>query len=322
LVKQKKYDDAIQLLERLVKAHPGNEDAELELFRVLVLTSHIDQARPMGPRLLAAHPHDAELLDLNGIVQRSLGNYAQSKTYLEEAIAIDPNASDARFNLGMVEELLGDWKDAANQLEKAIQLGAPQAEAHFELAKALRSIGESQRAVQELKTYQQLKKDEATRLAAAVDVSDGDKALQAGQVKEAVEHYRSAVEALPQSANYRYKLAVALDGAGDMEGEQAQLEAAIKIDPRMAGAQRQLGYVLAQSGDTAGSIEHFQLAVQAAPGWVEAWVNLAGELAQAGRFPDARKAAAKALDLDPKNALARELNQQLANDPRAKASRP
>ncbi|HEU5458460.1 MAG TPA: tetratricopeptide repeat protein [Terracidiphilus sp.] len=322
LVKQKKYDEAIQLLEHMVKTHPGNEGAELQLFRVLVLTSHIDQARPMAPRLLAAHPHDAELLDLNGIIQRSIGNYAQSKAYLEEAIRIDPNASDAHFNLGMVEELLGDWKDAAIHLEKAIQLGAPQAEAHFELAKALRSIGESQRASQELKIYQQLKKDEATRLAAAVDVTDGDKALHAGQVKEAVEHYRSAVEAQPQSANYHYKLAVALDRAGDLEGEQAQLEAAVKIDPKMAGAQKQLGYVLAQSGDTAGSIEHFKLAVQAAPGWVEAWINLAGELAQAGRFPEALTAAKKALELDPKNSLALELNQELANDPRAKGSRP
>ncbi|HVC47022.1 MAG TPA: tetratricopeptide repeat protein [Terracidiphilus sp.] len=322
LVKQKKYDDAIQLLEHMIKDHPGNQEAELALFRVLVLTNHIDQARPMAPKLLAQRPHDAELLDLNGIVQRSIGNYAQSKTYLEEAIKIDSNASDARFNLGMVLELLGDWKDAVTQLDKAIALGAPEAEAHFELAKALRGMGDNQRAAQELKTYQQLKKDEATRLQAAVSISDGDKALTAGQVKEAVEHYRSAVDAEPNSANYHYKLAIALDHAGDLDGERTQLEAALKIDPKMAGAQKQLGYVLSQSGDTAGSIEHFQLAVQDAPGWVEAWINLAGELAEAGRFPEARKAAATALRLDPTNALARELSQQLAHDSSARQDHP
>lgn len=322
LVKQKKYVEAIQLLEHMVKVHPGNQEAELALFRVLVLTNHIDQARPMGPKLLAAHPHDAELLDLNGIVERSIGNYAQSKTYLEEAIRIDPKAPDARFNLGMVEELLGDWKDAAVQLQKAIALGAPQIEVHFELAKALRGTGDNQQAARELKTYQQLKKDEATRLAAAVSTSDGDKALAAGQLKEAVADYRSAVDAQPNSANYHFKLAVALDRAGDLDVERTELEAAVKIDPKLAGAQKQLGYVLSQSGDTAGSIEHFQLAVQAAPGWVEAWINLAGELAEAGRFPEARKAAETALHLDPRNKLAVELNRQLSNDPRARQDHP
>ena len=322
LVKQKKYAEAIQLLQHMVKVHPGNQEAELALFRVLVLTNHIDQALPMGPKLLAAHPHDAELLDLNGIVQRSLGNYTQSKAYLEEAIRIDPNASDARFNLGMVEELLGDWKDAVVQLQKAIALGAPQIEVHFELAKALRGTGDNQQAAQELKTYQRLKKDEAARLAAAVSASNGDKALAAGQLKEAVADYRSAVDTQPTSANYHFKLAVALDGAGDLDGERTELEAAVKIDPKLAGAQKQLGYVLSQAGDTAGSIEHFQLAVQAAPGWVEAWINLAGELAEAGRFPEARKAAETALQLDPKNSLAVELNRQLANDPRARQDHP
>ncbi|HUX44713.1 MAG TPA: tetratricopeptide repeat protein [Terracidiphilus sp.] len=322
LVKQNRNLEAIKLLEHTVQVNPGNLDAQLQLFRLLVLTNHINEARPIAPKLLAARPNDSEVLYLNGIIQRFMGNYPQAKAYLESAIAIDPNFFNSRYNLGVVLNYLHEWKEAAAQLQKAIDLGAPQPEAHFEMAKALRGLGENDRAKAELNTFQQMKKTDETKLEAATSAAQGDKSVEAGKVMEAVGHYRDAVQSDPTSANYHYKLALALDRAGDMEGEQIQLEAAVRIDPKLAGAQKQLGYVLSKSGDTAGSIEHFRLAVQAAPIWVEAWINLAGELAEAGRFPEAREAVATALRLDPANTLAHELSNQLAQDPAARPARP
>jgi predicted TPR repeat methyltransferase len=96
----------------------------------------------------------------------------------------------------------------------------------------------------------------------------------------------------------------------------------VKLDPKLAGAQRQLGYLLARSGDAAASIEHFQMAVQDAPGWVDAWINLSGELAEAGQFAEARHAVEMALRLDPANAQAQKLSDQLARDPSAQQANP
>jgi len=79
-----------------------------------------------------------------------------------------------------------------------------------------------------------------------------------------------------------------------------------------------LGHLLARSGDAAGAIEHLQLAVRAAPAWTEAWINLAAELAIQARFTEAREAAAMALRLDPENAKAQRLSDQLGRDPRAR----
>jgi tetratricopeptide (TPR) repeat protein len=322
LVKQLHYEDAIDLLQQTVRKNPGNLDAEVELFRVLVLTNNINIARPMGPKLLAQRPHDSEVLYLNGIVERSVGDYAQARAHLEEAVAVDPEFFNSRYNLGMVLVFLHEWKEAAEQLEKAISLGATQPQVHFELAKALRGLGENDRALEEMKQYQQLKKAEEASVEAATGSAQGDTDLAAGKAADAIAHYREAADAEPDNANYKFKLAIALHQAGNTADERAQLEAAVKLDPELAGAQKQLGYLLSRSGDAPGAIEHFRMAVHAAPTWVEAWVNLAAELAEDGHFAEARDAVATALRLEPANPQARELSDQLARDPAAQQAQP
>lgn len=322
LIKQQKYQEAINLFRYQVKKHPGNVDAEQSLFKILVLTDHINQALPLGPKLLTERPHDAEVLYLNGIVQRSIGNYKQAKVYLEQAVAIEPNFFNSRYNLGMVLGFLKDYQGAKVNLEKAIELGAQQPEAHFELANALRGLGDTQGAMAQLKLYQQLKKAEDDATQAAVSAGQGDRDLDAGKLDEAIRQYRDAVQAQPQSAEYHYKLAVALDRKGDSAGEREQLEAAVKADPKMPGAQNALGFLLSRSGDPDGAIEHYRLAAEAAPGWPDAWINLAAALAVESHFAEARQAVAKALQLDPGNAQAKELSNQLAHDPAAQTAQP
>jgi len=187
---------------------------------------------------------------------------------------------------------------------------------------ALHGLGESDRAAQELQQYQDYRQSEEANTEAASLTAQADTEFAAGNIKDAVEHYRQACDVSPKNAGYKFKLSIALNKAGDLEAERAQLEQAVKLDPQLAPAQKQLGYLLAKSGDEAGAVEHFQLAVHAAPRWVEAWINLAGALAVEEHFPEARDAAATALRLDPANEQARRLNDQLAIDPAASQSQP
>ena len=322
LVKQRKYQEAINLLEKTVAAHPADQGARVQLLRLLVLTNHINQARPLGADLLAERPQDPEVLYLNGIVQRSVGDYQQAKSLLKQAVSLEPNFFNSRYNLGMVLVFLHEWQDAKDQLQKAIDLGAPQPEVHFEMAKALRGLGDSEHATEEMKKYQQMKKDDEAELEANEAAAQGDRELGDGKITEALGHYREAADGQPTNANYRYKLSIAMERAGDTKGEREQLEEAVKLDPKLAGAQNALGYLLSRGGEVDGAIEHFKMAVQVAPGWTDAWINLAAELAVGSRFSEARQAVGKALELDPGNAQAKELRDQLAGDPAARQQHP
>jgi tetratricopeptide (TPR) repeat protein len=322
LIKQLHYDEAVKLLSNMVQLHPGDLDAEVSLFRVLVLTQHLDRARPMAPKLLALRPHDPDILYLNGIVERTFGDYSQAKAHLEEAISIDPNFFYSRFNLGKVLVILHEWAPAKEQLEKAIELGDIEPQVHYELAMALRGLGDSEHAAAEIKKYEELRKAEESSLEASMNAAQGDIELAANDIPEAIRQYGLACAALPDNARYKFQLSVALDKAGKLDDERTQLEEATKLDPQLSAAQEQLGYLLSRSGDAAGAIEHFKTAVQFAPNWVEGWINLAAELAVEARFPEARQAVANALRLDRTNEQAHELSDQLARDPSAQQAHP
>jgi tetratricopeptide (TPR) repeat protein len=322
LVKQVRYQDAINLAQHIVDANPGSPEAELQLFRILVLTNHINAARPIGPKLLAKRPHDAEVLYLNGIVLRAVGDYPGAKALLEQSVAVDPSLPNSHYELGMVLVFLKDWAPARQELEKAIAMGATEPQAHYQLALALRGLGETELAQKEFRTYQDQKAGDEAKLEATMKASQADEELKNDKLQDAIGHYREAVAAAPANANFKYKLALALHQAGDTEGEQAQLEEAVKLDPDLAGAQNELGYLLSRSGDSAGAIQHFRAAVHAAPGYVEAWINLSAELAMAAQFTEASDAVAMALRLDPDNERAQKLNDRLSHDASARQAHP
>jgi tetratricopeptide (TPR) repeat protein len=322
LVRERKYEEAIKLQRVVAKDHPDNLDAQENLYKLLVLANHFDEARPMGPKLLAARPHDPDVLYLNGMVQRAVGDYPGAKKLLEDAVQRQPDFFNSRYQLGMVLVLLHEYPEAKTHLEKAIELGVPGPEVHFELAKALRGLGDSTGANEEVKKYQEIKKAQDAQLEAADEIAQADGELGAGKAKEAVEHYREGVRAQPSNADYRYKFAIALHQAGEEDAVREQLEQAVKLDPKLAGAQNALGYLLSQSGDAQGAITHFRAAVDAAPNWVDAWINLAAKLAEAGQLGEARTAVSRALAIDPANTQAHELSDQLARDPRAQAEHP
>jgi tetratricopeptide (TPR) repeat protein len=108
-----------------------------------------------------------------------------------------------------------------------------------------------------------------------------------------------------------FKLAMALDGAGDSVAEQAALQQAIRIDPSFALAHNQIGYLASRDGDLATAEEHFRLAVRAAPGYADAWLSLAATLGMESKFPEALDAVGNAIKLDRSNDQALQLRQAL-----------
>ena len=156
----------------------------------------------MAAKLLAARPHDSEVLYLSGIMETEDGNPEQARTHLEEAVKLDPENNNAHYHLGVVEVQLHQWKDAVDHLQKSIELQIPLAEAHFELAKALRGVGQADRAAEEMKTYQQLKKARESTQAAESAIALGDKDLESGKTDEAIAKYREAMR-IPSSVQRR-----------------------------------------------------------------------------------------------------------------------
>jgi tetratricopeptide (TPR) repeat protein len=323
-VRQERFQDAETLMKAYLDRHPAELDAQVFYLRILVLNEDHAKAIPLGRKLLALAPHNFDALYLNGILDRETGAYEAARDHLREAVALQPDDYSARYNYGTALLQLHDAAGAKEQLQKAVALDESQADAHFQLALALRALGEKQEAQEQMKTYQQLSSSDAARAQAATEAELAAQKLAAGDAQQAVNLYRRAVSETPQDPMLNYRLSTALRQAGDADGERAALEQTVKIDPTFALAQNQLGYLDFHSGAYPSAEGHFRQAVESAPAFTGAWMSLAATLASEGRLPEAREAVASALRLDPKNAQALQLAQDLhaADDSAEHSSKP
>ena len=311
-VKQLRLEQADKVAEQLVRRNPHDIEAQRVYLQVLVLNAENQTAIPLARKLLAQAPHDADFLYLNGVLERTAGDFTAARKHLEEAARLDPNRYSTRFNLGCTLEQLQDNAGAKEQLQKAIELDPTEPESRFELAKVLRRLGETDAAQQQLVLYQKQLKDKSDHALAAQKSTQAAEAVRAGDKQKAVALYREAIAVLPDNAGLPYQLAQVLSDLNDTKGERTALEQAVKIDPAFALAQCQLGYLDSRDGDTVGAEQQYRLAIKASPGYVQAWLALAATLAVESRIPDALQAIDSALKIAPDNSEALELRKNLA----------
>jgi Flp pilus assembly protein TadD len=311
LFAQRRFEESARLAKHLVQQSPKDFSAQVLYLHVLVLNDDEAIARPLAKKLLLAAPHDFMVLYLNGLLENRSGNYAAARAFLERAVAVNPNQSDCRYNLGIAMAHVNDPQGAREQFEKALAMGASDPSIRSEYAKVLRTLGETQLAAEQLELYQKEEKAKASRTLTAITMAHGDTELANGNLKRAAELYREAIAAMPEYALLQYKLSVALDRLGDTVGEREALQKAVQIDPGMAIAHRQLGYLAFNDGDFVSAEDHLRKAVQAAPTYADAWVSLAATLGTESRIPEAQQAVQRALEIDPQNANAIDLQKQL-----------
>ena len=311
LATQGRYQEAVQIAARSAQSHPRDLEVQELYLHVLVLSDDEKLARPLAQKLLAAAPHDFAVLYLNGVLENKSADYASARAYLEKAVAANPNHYDSRYNLGLALANLNDPQGARKQFEMALALGDAEPGVRFEYVKVLRTLGETDLAQKQFRIYQQEQKAKVDRTLAASKMGQADEELNKGDPKKAAQLYRDAIAALPDYALLQYKLSVALGRTGDLDGEREALQKAVGLDPRMAIAHRQLGYLAFNEGDFATAEAHFRQAVEAAPAFADAWVSLAATLASESRHQEAEQAVKRALEIDPQNANAIDLEKDL-----------
>ncbi|SPE25534.1 exported hypothetical protein [Acidobacteriia bacterium SbA2] len=306
------FQEAADLAGKFATAHPNDVEAQRLYLRVLITSEDLADAAPLARKLQASHPQDSYFLYANGAMELRAGNYAAAKTDLQHSLVLNPDNSSAHFNLGLVLERLNDNPGAKQQFEEALASGGQEPEIHLELEKVLQALGQSEEAQQQLAIYKDAIDAQSARSLAKAKAVEAEQQLASGNSQKAIELYRAALQETPNDALLNYKLSAALDAVGDTTAERSALERAIQIDPDLALAQNQLGYLDFRSRDSAAAEEHFRQAVRAAPAFTEAWINLAATLGMESKFSEAETAIATALKLDPKNAEALQLRQDLA----------
>ena len=120
-----------------------------------------------------------------------------------------------------------------------------------------------------------------------------------GRSQEAVDELRAACRLAPRDAEFRFKLGLALSDVGRIDDAREALEQAVKLDPQFAQAWYNLGLAYNRSGKPEPALDSL-LRAESIDGYsAQIPYARATILARLGRVQEARKAARRALEIQP-----------------------
>ena len=120
-----------------------------------------------------------------------------------------------------------------------------------------------------------------------------------GKFNEAVDHYRKALQGSPKDDKIRYNLGNALQSLGKLDEAISQYYEALKINPEHAYAHNNLANALSDQGKLDEAVNHYRQSLKIKPLNPEAYNNLGTILQIQGKIDEAIDCYSRALRIKP-----------------------
>lgn len=157
---QKHYDLAVQEYQGVLKRAPRMPGVHFRLGRVLLVSStgpkNTDEAVRMFEEELAIDPQNSNAEYEIGEICRQRGQLDAAKEHFSRAIQFHPEFEDAQIALGRTLMNLKKADEALPHFQAAVRLGPENEVPHFLLARAYRELGDNEKYREELEFYQTL----------------------------------------------------------------------------------------------------------------------------------------------------------------------
>ena len=213
---------------------------------------------------------------------------------LREAIAIDPNLWEARYDLGVVLAQAGDLAGAEEQLAAASKLAPDAEEVAVALAEVRRRRGEHKIAADALGDF-------VNDHANAVDARTLYVAAlrESGQIDKAIVQAREVLVRRPGDASALAELALCHLAKNERDTAALLAKQAIDANGKSALAHRAAGLVALANGDDAAAFIEFRKASEADPRDTTARLNMGAVLLRAGAYAKAEEQYRAILQIAP-----------------------
>ncbi|HYL97450.1 MAG TPA: tetratricopeptide repeat protein [Blastocatellia bacterium] len=313
-------------------APSGGVQQHLQRAREALKANAADAAIREYLAVLNLDPKNVEAQANLGVIAFFQGDCAKASGYLSGALAIQPSIPKAQALLGICEKRLGNPAGGA-RLEKSFsELSDPKLKIQVgtELAGLYYQRGDLRKTASLLQSlvdfdpdnadilyfsqlvYEQLSDEMLAKLAVVAPGSArmqqviGERLINAGDLSNAIEHFRKALKADPALAGVRYELSEALfqsspsDVRAQTEATQLLAQAA-KIEGDSAKIECEMGAIALQQAELDTAYKHYRRAFDLNPKDTEAQMGLARLLADKRKPEEAIPYLKLAIEADPLN---------------------
>lgn len=295
------YEQAVTWLSKVPRENPAAHEASFYLGLAAYYQGDYDRANSAFSFLASRLPL-TEVYNNLGVVEGRQGKRA-ALDYFHKAVEADPSDPDYHFNLAVSLYKAGDGPAAARQLRESLNLKPGDTEAKS-LLDAITANGSARTqnaaAVSNVRVpLERIKRnyDETSLQQLALEIENAAEARLANSDPQthASFHVDRGRELLAQGFNSE---------------AQRNFREAIQLDPTNAGAHTGLAQALESDNDTAGARSEAEAALRLEPS-ADAYLVLARIEMKANQASDAEHNIDLALTLEPKNAAALALKNQL-----------
>jgi tetratricopeptide (TPR) repeat protein len=222
------------------------------------------------------------------------GQRDRAADLLREALQIDPNLWEARYDLGAVLAASGDLAGSEEQLAAASKTSPGVQGIAVALAEVRRRRGEQRLAAEGLADFvHDQPNDVEARLLYVAALRDS------GQIDKAIEQAREVLVRKPSDASALAELSLSHLAKGEKEAAALLAKEALDASPNSAVAHRATGLIDLGKGDDAEAFAEFRKAAQADPHDTTSRLNMGVVLLRAGAYAKAEEQYRELLHVAP-----------------------
>jgi Flp pilus assembly protein TadD len=219
---------------------------------------------------------------------------ARAVSLFREAVSIDPNLWEAKFDLGVLLATTGDLAGAEVQLAAAAKLAPDAQDVATALGEVRRRRGENKGAAEGLADFveaHQAALDARTLYVAALRDS--------GQLDKAIKEAQAVLVRKPSDASALAELALCYLAKGEKDTAALLAKQATDSNPHSAIAYRATGLIALANGDDPVAFVNFHKAAQEDPRDTTARLNMGTVLLRAGAYAKAEEQYREILKVSP-----------------------
>jgi tetratricopeptide (TPR) repeat protein len=217
------------------EAATAEQDEAVASARALVESGDYATAIEELEAVVDAEPGNSEAHFLLGQAYNRLDDLVKAADAFRTVLALDPENAAARHNLGVTYFQLQDPNSAVSEFEAALELDPDDADTHYQLGATYLVLALSEGAPNE-ELLDKATREFETALANEEGmpealIGSANVHLQRAEYGDATELLLRALDSLPESPEGHYALALAYAGSGDVELSCQTYSAFLGLDP-------------------------------------------------------------------------------------------
>lgn len=295
LLRRKKVDKAIDLLDKLLHLEPGNPDLFLLLAEAYSEKGEVEKSVRcyLGALpFMEKEEHDYVYMDIAG-EYLSNANYEKALEYLQMALEVNPYNDLIYLDVLFGAQVLEKVEFALDLYQKQIDKDAYNHLAWFYSGVALADLDRIEESI------------EAFDYACVIEPNFSEAFYQKAEMLMSIHKYEEAIgvlkdlkEDMRHSAAASYMLGECYENMSMWHDALHYYRSAAKIDPLFGDAWLSIGVVIFKLGNPDEALAYIKKALKLDPGNVDAYIYLGDIKKERGFFEEAIQAYQKAEELD------------------------